>query len=110
MKGKLVRCGPSNKLHFVPKVFQIFLSLIQDDHAVARIAARPPEPEGAVAADRRGQSLALVEEIDGSGFRIELAEDAAVLALGSRDAASGERSFVGDLLPSELIGVPLRQG
>jgi len=49
------------------------------------------------------------EEIDGPGLPVILRKDCAIRALFRRNSTPCNFRFVGNLFPTELIGVPLRQ-
>src|SRR5260370_391005 len=97
-------------LHVFPEAFENFSSVVEDNHAVAGVAARAPKKISLVATERGRQSLAAAKEIDGAGLAVVLGEDAAVPALGGGDAIPGDSSFVGDFFPAELVRVPLGEG
>ena len=104
--------GLADVLDTIPKLFETFATVVEDDHTVAGIAARSPEKPGLVAAEGRRQSVAAPEEVDGAGLAVVLGEDAAgfICSLVRGKAIPRYGSFGNDFFPSELIGVPLGQG
>src|SRR5271155_4349592 len=89
--------------------FEALSTVVEHDHAVAGIAARSPEPPGLVPTERARQTVLAPKEVDGTGLAIVLREDGAVGPVGRWNAVPGFGCFGDDLLPSELIGIPLRQ-
>ena len=63
-----------------------------------------------MSAQGRRQAIAAAQEIDGAGLTVILGKDAAIPALPRTQTVPGLRGFRHDLFPSELVGVPLRQG
>jgi hypothetical protein len=70
---------------------------------------RSPEVVGLMAAERVRETVARTEEVNGAGLSVVLSEDAAIVALVCGDAIPGLSGFGDDLLPAELVRVPLRQ-
>src|ERR1700676_2440301 len=93
----------------LPELFEAFLTIIEDDHAVARVALRSPKEPRLMAAERAGQAIAPAKEVDGAGLTVVLRENATVFAICWRNAVPGYGSFGDDFLPSELIRIPLGQ-
>src|SRR5258706_4549942 len=62
-----------------------------------------------MATESWGQAVPASEEVDGAGLTVILGEDATVSALLRWDAIPGSHGLGNNLLPSELIGIPLRQ-
>src|SRR5437879_5960224 len=106
--GVVSRCA--NVLHVFPETFENLSSVVQDNHAVAGVAARAPQKISLMAAEGWRQSGAAAKEIDGAGLAVVLGEDAAARALRGRDSIPGDSSFIDDFFPAELVRVPLRQG
>ena len=104
-----VLSGRAHILHVFPEAFENLSAVVKDDHAVSGVATRAPEEPGLVAAEGRREAVAAAEEIDGAGLAVVLGEDAAIVALVDGDAIPSDSSFVSDLFPAELVGVPLRQ-
>ena len=61
----------------LPELFEAFPTVIEDDHAVARVALRSPKEPRLMAAERAGQAVAAADKVDGSGLAVVLREDAA---------------------------------
>src|SRR5437763_16165823 len=60
-------------------------------------------------AERFWKAIAAPKEINGSCLAVVLREDAAIGALGGSEFIPGDGCFSDYLLPTELIGIPLRQ-
>src|SRR5450631_3264816 len=101
--------GSSNIVHMLPESFEGYTAIVENDHAVTRVVSRSPEKPRLMAAQRSGQVIAAAEKIDSPGLAVILCEDAAVRTLLSGKAVPGDRRFVHNLLPAELVGIPLRQ-
>src|SRR5438045_9767008 len=61
-------------------------------------------------AERFWKAIAAPKEINGSCLAVVLSEDAAIGTLGGSEFIPGDGCFGDYLLPTELIGIPLRQG
>src|SRR5580700_8431027 len=104
----IVRRG-ADVFHVLPELFQNLFAVVEDDHAIAGVAARAPEKPGLMAAKRWRETLAGAEEIDGAGLAVVLGEDATVVAFGGGNAVPGDSGFIDDFFPAKLVGVPLWQ-
>ena len=105
--GIIHRCA--HEFDVIEEFFQALSPVAEDDHAVAGIAARSPEEISAVAAESGRQAVGAAEEVDGAGLAVVLGKGAAVFPVFRGDAIPGFGGFGDDLLPSELIGIPLRE-
>src|SRR6267143_1841946 len=93
----------------LPELFENPSLVIQDDHAVSGVTLRSPEVVGLMAAESARETVARTEEVDGAGLSVVLSEDAAIVVFVCGDAVPRLSGFGDDLLPAELVGVPLRQ-
>src|SRR5580704_3004194 len=101
--------GCANVFDVIPELFEAFTAVIEDDHAVAGVASWAPEKPGLMAAEGWGQAVGAAEEVDGTGLAVVLGEDAAVPTVVDGKVVPRYGGFGDDLLPSELVCVPLRQ-
>src|SRR5215471_10904227 len=108
-KRPIVWCRRADVLHIIPITLQYLFAVVEDDHAIAGVVVRAPDPIGAVAAHGPGEAFTAAEEVDRAGLPVVLRKDAAVRALGCGDTVPGHCRLVGNLLPPKLIRVPLRQ-
>src|SRR5205085_11090061 len=96
-QGVRVGSGDADQFDTLPVALKNVLAIIEHDHAIAGVAARAPEPVGAIAAHGAGQSMLTAEEIDCASLSVVLREDAAVGALRGGNPVPGNFSFVRDL-------------
>src|ERR1700728_1718372 len=83
--------GLANVFDVIEEALEILPAVVENDHAVAGVAARSPEKPGLSAAEGAGQAVAAAEEVDGAGLSVVLGEDAAgfIFALVWRQAVPG---------------------
>src|SRR6185369_2229127 len=91
-------------------LLQHLFPIIQDDHTVTRIPARPPHKIGLMTAERRRQAVASAKEINRACLPVILREYAAVLSLLRFDSSPRLCRHCGHLFPTKLICVMLWQG
>src|SRR5262249_46295737 len=83
--------------------------IIENNQALPGIAVRAPNPIAAISAYGVRQAVFMGKEIDGSGLTIVLGKNAAIAPLVWAKLVPRHRCFIDHLLPSKLVGVPLRQ-
>src|SRR4029077_10195831 len=93
LQSPVIGGGPSHVLDLCPIALQDVFTVVEHDHAIARVVVGTPDPIGAIAAHDAGQPFATAEEVDGAGLPIVLREDAAVGALGRWNAVPCKRSL-----------------
>src|SRR5258707_10895170 len=86
-----------------------FRVAVQDDHDVAGIVARAPNPIIVLPADGPRQSIPGAIEIDGRGLAPEIGEDRGPRLLFWRQAVVHARHLLDHLRPPKLVGKILRQ-
>src|SRR5579864_8010669 len=96
-------------IHVLEQIFEHFFAVIKNYQALSRIPAWPPNPITAVAADGFRQAVFMAKEVDSARLAIVLGENAAVTAFVGIEAIPRDGCFSGDLVPTELVGVPLWQ-
>src|SRR5260370_34883 len=96
--------GLARVFDVLEQALQDFTLIIQNDQAIPRIPSRSPQEIRLVPAERRWQTIAPPQEIDGAGLPVVLREDAAARPLFGREPAVSLIHCHDHLLPSELIG------
>src|SRR5260221_8876581 len=82
------------------RAVELLLGAAEDDHALAGVILRAPEPIILVAADDRGQAVLAAEEVDRPGFAVVGWGDAALAAVLRRTGVGDARGFPGYIGPS----------
>src|SRR5689334_13901048 len=85
------------------------VAFADQDHALAGVLARPPQPVILVAGDCRRQAVPGAEQIDSGSLAIVVGSESRPRPLIRRQAVVRASYFSHELLPSELVRVVLRQ-
>src|SRR6202012_3928886 len=80
-----------------------------DNHLLAGVAARTPDPVVLVTADGGGESVGLTQDIDGAGFAVISSEDAGDGALLLRQGVIDCGYLPDEIMPAETVSVELRE-